>query len=256
LFRLIGIFGILYIAIHAADKLGIPVSPLLAGIGVTGLAIALAVRPTLENMVGGFMLFADRPVRIGEYCQFGDKQGTVEEIGLRSTRVRGADRTLITVPNADFSQMQIVNFSRRDQMLFNPTVTLSFDTTTDQLREILAGIRKLLAQHARILDDGARVSFVGYTATSLNLEVFAYINSVDYGEYLAITEELNFRIRQIIDAAGARLAVPVQRVRWSRDDGPGNDQIAAASGAAAAAPPDLATSGGVTASPGGTAGAG
>jgi MscS family membrane protein len=218
-FRLLGIFGILYIAVHAADKLGIPVGPLLAGIGVTGLAIALAVRPTMENVIAGFMLFADRPVRIGEFCQFGDKMGTVEEIGLRSTRIRGLDRTMITVPNADFSQMQIVNFTRRDQMLFNPTIALSYETTTDQMRYILAQIREMLIRHPRVAPDPARIRFSNCGRGSLELDIFAHVASTDYVEYLGIREDLNFRIKDIVEEAGARFAVPIQLVRWSRDDG-------------------------------------
>ncbi|WP_191058683.1 mechanosensitive ion channel family protein [Geminicoccus harenae] len=224
-FRLLGIFGILYIAVHAADKLGAPVGPLLAGIGVTGLAIALAVRPTMENVIAGFMLFADRPVRIGEFCQFGDKMGTVEEIGLRSTRIRGLDRTVITVPNADFSQMQIVNFTRRDQMLFNPTIALGYDTTTDQLRYILARIREMLIRHPRVLNDPARIRFAGYSAAALNLEVFAFVGSTDYAEFLGIREDLNLRIKEIVESSGARFALPIQRVRWSRDEEPDDTRI-------------------------------
>lgn len=87
------------------------------------------VRPTLENIVGGFILFADKPVRVGEFCLFGDKMGTVEEIGLRSTRIRALDRTVITVPNADFAQHQIINFTRRDQMLMQTTLGLRYETT-------------------------------------------------------------------------------------------------------------------------------
>ncbi len=98
LFRLLSILAVLYVAIHAATQLGVPVGPLLAGVGVGGLAIALAVRPLLENIIGGFVLFADKPIRVGDFCVFGDKKGTVEQIGLRSTRIRGVDRTVIIGP--------------------------------------------------------------------------------------------------------------------------------------------------------------
>jgi MscS family membrane protein len=137
--KVIAVLLSLYVLIHLADTLTIPLAPMLAGLGVGGLAVALAVRPTLENAVAGFVLFADKPVRVGEFCAFGDKLGTVEEIGLRSVQVRGLDRTVITIPNAEFSQMQITNFSRRDSNLFHTTLGLRYETSADQLRLVLAG---------------------------------------------------------------------------------------------------------------------
>ncbi|WP_027135406.1 mechanosensitive ion channel family protein [Geminicoccus roseus] len=218
-FKLLGIFGVLYIAVHAADTIGIPVGPLLAGVGVTGLAIALAVRPTMENVIAGFVLFADKAVRVGEFCVFGDKMGTIEEIGLRSTRVRGLDRTLITVPNAEFSQMQIVNFTRRDQMLFNPSIALRYETTTEQMRFILAKIREMLVRHPRVSPDAARIRFTEYAHTALKLDVFAYITSSDYAESLGIREDLNFRIKDIVEQSGARFALPAQTIYLGRENG-------------------------------------
>ena len=199
--------------------------PLLAGVGVTGLAIALAVRPTMENVIAGFVLFADKAVRVGEFCVFGDKMGTIEEIGLRSTRIRGLDRTLITVPNAEFSQMQIVNFTRRDQMLFNPAIALRYETSTEQMRFILAKIREMLIRHPRVSPDAARIRFAAYGQTALMLDVFAYITSSDYAESLGIREDLNFRIKDIVEQSGARFALPAQTIYLSRDKDPDPGRI-------------------------------
>ena len=116
-------------SLRARASSALSITPIIAGLGVGGLAVALAIRPTLENIVGGFVLFADKPVRVGEFCSFGDMMGTVEEIGLRSTRLRGLDRTVITVPNAEFAQMQIVNFTRRDMNLFQCKLGLRYETT-------------------------------------------------------------------------------------------------------------------------------
>jgi MscS family membrane protein len=117
--RVLAIIILVYLALYVAESFGIPAAPLIASLGVGGLAIALAVRPTLENIVGGFILFADKPVRVGEFCLFGDKKGTVEEIGLRSTRIRALDRTVITVPNADFAQQPVVSFGEEDPLAGN-----------------------------------------------------------------------------------------------------------------------------------------
>ena len=124
-FRLLTILALLYLAIVAAEAFGIPIAPLVAGLGVGGLAIALAVRPTLENVIGGLTLFADRPVRVGDFCVYGDDIGTVEEIGLRSTRIRSLEHSLVTVPNSEFSQMHLDNFTARGTLL---RTTLGFAT--------------------------------------------------------------------------------------------------------------------------------
>ena len=156
-FRILSIIGALFVILHAASEVGLSVTPIIAELGVGGLAVALAIRPTLENIVGGFVLFGDRPVRVGEFCSFGDKIGTVEEIGLRSTRIRGLDRTMITVPNADFAQLQIVNYTRRDMNLFQSSIGLRYESTPDQLRYVAVKIRKLLIQHSKVLPNPARV---------------------------------------------------------------------------------------------------
>src|SRR5207248_1522615 len=98
---------------------GYNTSTILAGLGVGGLAIALAAQKTIENLFGGVAVISDRPVFVGDFCRFGDQLGTVEDIGLRSTRIRTLDRTLVTVPNGQFSSITLENFSRRDKMLFH-----------------------------------------------------------------------------------------------------------------------------------------
>ena len=144
LFRLLGIVIAAFILIYAAEFFGMSIAPLVAGLGVGGLAIALAIRPTLENILGGLTLFADRPVRVGDFCRYGSEVGMVHEIGLRSTRIRSLERTLVTIPNAEFSQMNLENFAVRDRRLLRTTLNLRLDTTMDQLRYVLAALRKLL----------------------------------------------------------------------------------------------------------------
>ena len=205
--------------LHAAGELGLSITPIIAGLGVGGLAVALAIRPTLENIIGGFVLFADKPVRVGEFCTFGDKMGTVEEIGLRSTRLRGLDRTVITVPNADFAQMQIVNFTRRDMNLYKCTIGLRYETTPDQLRYVAAKIRKLLIQHEKVLPDPARVRIAEFDASSIDLEVFAFVNCADWNEFMAVKEDLNLRIMEIVRDSGTGFAFPSQTLYLGRDSG-------------------------------------
>jgi MscS family membrane protein len=216
--KVVAVLVSLYVLIHLADSLSIPVAPMIAGLGVGGLAVALAVRPTLENAVAGFVLFADKPVKVGEFCAFGDKLGTVEQIGLRSVQVRGLDRTVITIPNAEFSQMQITNFSRRDSNLYHKTLGLRYETTADQLRLVLVRLRELLIRHPMVSMDPARVRFVGYGDFSLDVEIFAFVHTREWGEFLAIQEDLNLRIKDIVEGAGTGFAFPSQTLYVERGE--------------------------------------
>jgi MscS family membrane protein len=219
IFRLVSVVILVYLGIYAAEAVGIPIAPLVAGLGVGGLAIALAIRPTLENIIGGLTLFADRPVRVGDFCRYGDQIGTVEQIGLRSTRIRSLERTIVTVPNAEFSQMQLDNFAARDQRLFKTVLGLRYETTPEQLRFVLAELRKLLLGHPKVTPAPARVRFVGYGAYSLDLEIFAYLRCQDQDTFLAVQEDILLRIADLVKEGGTGFAFPSQTHYHRRDDG-------------------------------------
>ena len=219
LFRLLGIVLAAFILIYAAEFLGLSIAPLVAGLGVGGLALALAIRPTLENVIGGFTLFADRPVRVGDFCRYGSDVGMVHEIGLRSTRIRSLERTLVTIPNAEFSQMKLENFALRDTRLLRTTLQLRYETTMDQLRYLLAELRKLLLGHPMVTEVPARVRFLDFGEYSLDVEIFAYLRCQDQNTYLAIREDVLFRIADIVHQSGTDFAYPTQTVRFGRDAG-------------------------------------
>jgi MscS family membrane protein len=183
---------------------------ILAGLGIGGVAIALAAQKTIENLFGGVAVISDRPVYVGDFCKFGDSVGTVEDIGLRSTRIRTNDRTEVIVPNAQFSTMTLENFSRRDKMLFHPMLNLRRDTTPEQVRTILAGIQKILRDHQKVEAADLAVRFVGVGSYSLDVEVFAYILTLDGDEFLRIQQELLLNILDAVSAAGTALALPTQ----------------------------------------------
>lgn len=217
--RLISLVILVLLTVYAADFFGIPLTPVVASLGVGGLAIALAVRPTLENIIGGLTLFADKPVRIGDYCRFGDGFGTVEEIGLRSTRLRRRDDTLVSVPNSDFSQRELINYTRRRRRLFETTLGLRYETTPEQLRYVLVKLRELLLGHPKVAPDNLHVRFDGFGAYSLDVKVFAYIRVTDWLESLAIAEDINLRVMDIIAEAGTGFAFPSQTAYLGRDSG-------------------------------------
>lgn len=202
-------FGImLFLAVEWGKSLGIPVLGMVTGLGVGGIAVALAAQRTIENYIGSITLFADPPIRVGEYCVFGDKEGTVESIGWRATRIRTLDRTVVTVPNAEFSRSQIENKGVRDQILFRMGINLRLETTTDQLRRILRRIREIQLEHDLVNDEPDRTRLVNIGPHSLDLEVFAYVKTTDYVKYLAIQEELCMKILHEIEEAGTKLAPP------------------------------------------------
>lgn len=209
--------GIAVIAV--LQNLGVNVTGILAGLGVGGLAVALAAQKTVENLFGGVTLAADRPVRVGDFCRFGDRVGTIQEIGLRSTRIRTLDRTVVTVPNSEFSALALENFAERDRIWFQTVLGLRYETTADQLRHVLAGLTQLLRDDERVDPDPARVRFVGFGAFSLDLEVFAYIKTSDWAEFLRIRQELLLEIMNVVDASGSGFAFPSQTIYTATDGG-------------------------------------
>ena len=219
LFRLISLVIVILLAVAAAEAIGVPIAPLVAGLGVGGLAIALAVRPTLENVIGGLTLFADRPVRVGDFCRYGEDIGTVEQIGLRSTRIRTLEQSLVTVPNSEFSQMHLDNFTVRGSRLLHTTLQLRYETTPEQMRFLLARLRELLIAHPMVTPDPARVRFVGYGAFSKNVEIFAYLRCQDQDTFLAIQEDLLLRIEDVVEEAGSGFAFPSSTTYLARDKG-------------------------------------
>jgi MscS family membrane protein len=191
-----------------ADLLGVPYQGIIAGLGVGGLAVALAAQPTLQNFISGITLYFDKPIAIGDFCRFGSYEGTVEFIGMRSTRIRTLDRTLVTIPNSEFSNMQIENYAMRDRMFLNTILQVRYETTPDQLRYLLAEINKLLLSHPKVATDPLRVRFSGFSEHSLNITIFAYVLTNDKSEFLAIQEDLYLRMMEIIENAGAQFSLP------------------------------------------------
>jgi MscS family membrane protein len=182
----------------------------LAGLGIGGIAIALAAKPTVENFFGGLSVITDHPVFVGDFCKFGDNVGTVEDIGLRSTRIRTLDRTLLTVPNAQFSSVTVENFSRQDKMLLHLTLNLRRDTTPDQLRNILSAVEDILTRHPKVETGALPVRFIGVGTYSLDMEVFVYILTEDGDEFMTFRQDLILRILDAVAVAGTSLALPTQ----------------------------------------------
>jgi MscS family membrane protein len=189
---------------------GVDPTPALAGLGVGGIAIALAAQKTLENVVAGASLIFDQAVRVGDVLKMGDIVGTVDHVGLRSTRIRTLDRTVVSIPNGQIANMSLETLSERDKFWFHPIVGLRYETTADQLREVVDGVRQLLSDHPLVDRESVRVRFFRLGPFSLDVEIFAYFFARDWAHFLEIQEQLLFSVTEIVEKAGTNIAFPSQ----------------------------------------------
>jgi MscS family membrane protein len=196
---------------------GINPTAALAGLGVGGIAVALAAQKTLENVIGGISLIADQAVRAGDALKVGEISGTVEDVGLRSTRIRTLDRTLISVPNSQVASMSLETLSARDKFWFHPLLGLRYETTPAQLRSVISGLRKLLNEHGNVDSDSVRIRFVRLGGFSLDVDIFAYVFGADWNHFLAVQEELLFGIMDVVQQAGTEFAFPSQTMYLAAD---------------------------------------
>ena len=203
----------------ALDTIGVNVTAGLAALGIGGIALALGAQKTIENIVGGLSVIFDQPVSVGDFCKVGDTLGTVEKIGMFSTRIRTLGRTVVTIPNADFSTRLIENYAKRDMFWYHTVLGLRYETTSDQMRYILVELRKILYAHPKVDPDPARVRFLGYGSDALKVELFAYTHAADWNEFLGIQEDINLRLAKVIEDSGSGFAFPSQTLYLSKDQG-------------------------------------
>jgi MscS family membrane protein len=198
------IFGLLF----WLNNLGFNITTVLAGLGVGGLAVALALQKPIEDMMGALSIFSQAPFRVGDLCRYGQTVGTVEEIGLRTTRLRTLTNTVVSIPNAQIAYHDVENLSYREKIRYWPTLRLRYDTSTDQLQTIRDGIDNLLRANARIHDDPVRVRITDFDKDAILMKVHCFLDTTDFNESLEIGEELNIGIMKIVEKAGARFALP------------------------------------------------
>ncbi len=192
---------ILYIA-------GVNLTAVLTGVGIGGIAVALAAQKYLENLFGVVTIISDKPIRVGDFCKAGEFTGVVEDIGLRSTRIRTAGRSVVSVPNGQLVAMSLENFSMRDKSLFHHRIHLAAEASADRVRAVLEGIRAALSRYPEVEGRTAQVRLTGFRDVSIEVEVFAYILETNDAAFLAAQEELLLRIMEIVEASGARLTLP------------------------------------------------
>jgi MscS family membrane protein len=159
-------------------------------------------------MMGALTIFTQAPMRVGDFVRYGNVMGLVEDIGLRTTRLRTLDNTVVSVPNARIAYTEVENLSYRKKIRYQPTLRLRYDTTLEQLQRIRDGISRLLGEHERVHGDPIRVRFTDFEADAILMKVHSYLDTTDFTESLEIREELNCRVMEIVEAAGASFALP------------------------------------------------
>lgn len=212
----VGIFVFGGIAILGA--IGVDVTTGLAALGIGGIALALGAQKTVENFVGSVTLIIDQPIRVGDFCRINDIKGTVEQIGMRSTKVRTGERTVVTIPNGLLSATNIENYAFRDRFLFNPIFDIRSETTPDQIRYLLVEMLGILYAHPMVNSEDARVRFIGFGPSSIRIEVNCYIQVVSLDTSLEVKEDLLLRFMDIINESGTSLAFPSQTLYFSNDN--------------------------------------
>jgi len=211
--RTLKVVVVIIAAVGFLGAVGLPIGSLLAGLGIGGIAIAFGAQKTVENLFGAFALGVDQPLREGDFVKVeADLMGTVESVGLRSTRVRTPDRTLVTLPNGRLADMKIETFAVRDRCRFATTLGLTYGTTASQLRAVTAGVEKLLRDHPKIWSENIVVRFMAFGQSSLDIEVLCWFETADYAEFRAIREDVLVAIMEIVERAGSGFAFPTRTV--------------------------------------------
>ena len=214
---------VLLAVVGVLAELGYPVGSLLAGLGLGGLAFALAAQKTVENLFGALSIGLDQPFRVGDYVRIEGTEGTVETIGLRSTRIRTMDRTLVTIPNGRLAEMRAESFSARDRMRFNATFGLDTAASEAQVRRVLEGFKDVLKAQPAVFDD-VRVHLVRLGETSLEIEVNAWFRNEEQVDFLTQRQEVLLAFLRIVEGAGTGLAVLPTRVVLRRGEGPAGEK--------------------------------
>jgi MscS family membrane protein len=217
--RVLKALVVMFAGLALLSALGFNLTTALAGLGIGGLAIGFGAQKTIENLFGGISLLGDEVIRVGDSCNFNGRIGTVEDISLRSTRIRTVERTELSIPNGALATMNIENLTRRDKFLFNPNLSLRPETTPDQLRYVLTEARRFLYQHPKVETASARIRLANLEQGWPSLEVFSYVLTRDGAEFTAIREDILLRLLTVVEEAGTGFAFPSQNVYLGRNTG-------------------------------------
>ena len=210
--RLIDILIVFVGVLATLHYFGVSPTAALAGLGVGGIAVAFAAQKTLENVFGGVSLIFDEVVHVGDVLKVGDTLGTVDDIGLRSTRIRTQNRTMVSVPNGQIATMTLENFSSRDKFWLHQICALCYGTASPRMCTVIEGIRSLLQENQQVERDSVRVRFIRFGLSSLDVEVSAYVLARDWDDFLELQGRIFLRMMECIESAGVQIALPSQTI--------------------------------------------
>src|SRR6185436_2689057 len=182
---------------------GVNTMTALAGLGIGGIALALGAQKTVENLLGGVFLLSDRALAVGDTCSVSNRVGVVEDVTLRSVRIRTMEQTLLSVPAGILAQSNVENFATRRKILAKTVLRVRYGTTAEQLRSILTGIRRLLAENPKIETESSRVRLVDFGDRANEIELFAYVLTSDFPEFLTVREDLLLQVVAIVESSGS-----------------------------------------------------
>lgn len=207
--KAIKFFIILIAVVAIAVEFGFEeLKSLLTGVGIGGLAVAMAAQDLLKNVFGGFIILTDKSFNTGDFIKIDSNEGVVEEVGIRSTKVRTLDQEVIVVPNSKFADGSVVNYSKRGSRRVCQTLGATYSTTSGKLQGVIDKIRDMLISDENILRDTVTVRFDGFGSSSLDILVVYLVNTPDLGEYLRVKEAINFKIMKIFEDEGVEFAFP------------------------------------------------
>ncbi|MGH1363212.1 MAG: mechanosensitive ion channel family protein [Calditrichia bacterium] len=212
------------IGVMVIQNLGYSVTSLVASLGVGGLALALAAQDTVANLFGSVVVFTDKPFQVGDWVQFQGVEGTIEEVGFRTTKVRRFDKSMVTVPNSTFSTNPITNHSRRPIRRIKMNVGVTYEAKANQLKALMADLRELLSEHQGIDQSFHFVHFTEFGDSSLNLQIYCFTKSTVWTDFLATREDLMLQIMQVVERHGLEMAFPTRTV-YFRDERWGGEKI-------------------------------
>ncbi len=215
--RLFKVLVLLAVALLLLRSVGINVTAMLAGLGVGGIALAFAAQKTLENFFGGINVTMRDVIRVGDVCRIADQTGTIEDIRLGSIRIRTPDRTVVSVSNSQVSQTSLENYSMRDKFWFHHVFGLRHDTSPQQMRSVVTELDKFLRKEPKIERETVRIRFIGFSRSSLDVDVFAYIQEKDYPSFLCTQEDLLLKMMDVLASNGTSIALPSQVTYIDRD---------------------------------------
>lgn len=215
--RVLEVLIFIAVALATLAGLGVNVTAALAGLGIGGLAIGLGAQKTFENLIGGISVLTDKALQVGDACRIGDQRGIVEDIGLRSTKLRTEDRTVVTIPNGTVATAVLENFRQRDKILFRQSIRLRYDLSSDHLRYLLEEIRSVLKENSHVEDSSSRVRLLRFADWAIEIEIYAYVLVRDFTEFLELQEELLLSLLESIEKTGAAIALPSQATLVTQD---------------------------------------